>query len=153
MKIERFRQILNAYGTRDAHWPGDEREQALNLVRTDPKCAQLLEVHRELDDVLDGYIPASATVSVESIIEGLPKPAIERLINWLLPAMGRDLWRPAMASALPLLLGIFIGSSTLLDGLSLVNEPWAMDWDEEIYLLALDDNGNSAEFFEEIIDE
>jgi hypothetical protein len=153
MKIERFRQILAAYGTREAQWPIDERNEALELVQTDAKCAQLLEAHRELDDVLDGYIPLSATIFVEHILERLPKPITDRLVNWLLPKARRDIWKPATASVLPLVLGILIGSSTLLDSLSLVDDTLAIDWDEEIYLLALDDNGHSNELLEDSTDE
>ncbi len=43
MKLERLQQIIDSYGCNDARWPTDERQAALEFVRTASDARQLLQ--------------------------------------------------------------------------------------------------------------
>ena len=138
MKIDRFTQILEAYGTDQDNWPQDERYAARQLLQSSDECSAILESLSTLDDRLDEYLPRHPVVSSQRILESLPRPVIDRIINWLIPDPGVKLWRPLMAGSLPLVLGAIIGVSTLGELFGLENSAEA--WEDEIYLLALDDS-------------
>jgi hypothetical protein len=67
----------------------------------------------------------------------LPVPLIDQIIGWLIPDVSSQIWRPAIAGSLPLILGMIIGASTM--GSFLDDTGTENNWDEEIYLFALDD--------------
>ena len=138
MKIDRFTRILEAYGTDEDNWPQDERHAARQLLQSSDECSAILDSFSALDDRLDEYLPRPSVVSSQRILENLPRPVIDRIINWLIPDPGVKLWRPLMAGSLPLVLGVIIGASTLGELVGL--EDSAENWEDEIYLLALDDS-------------
>lgn len=140
MNIDRFTQILEAYGTREANWPEDERHDAMRLLQSSDSCSALLQSHQSLDDLLDDYQPRASLLSSRHILRCLPQPLIDRFISWLIPGQGENLWRPLLAGTLPLVVGVIIGTSSLgdLPG-SEINES-ATIWEDEIYLLVLDDS-------------
>ena len=57
MKIERFRAILDSYGTRSDAWPEAERDAATALIETSADAKNLLEAGAALDHMLD-RVPA-----------------------------------------------------------------------------------------------
>jgi hypothetical protein len=138
MKIDRFTRILEAYGTDEDNWPQDERHAARQLLQSSDECSAILESFSALDVRLDEYLPRHSDVSSQRILERLPRPVIDRIINWLIPDPGAKLWRPVMAGSLPLVLGLIIGSSTLGELPGLENS--AENWEDELYLMALDDS-------------
>ncbi len=138
MKIDRFTRILEAYGTNEDNWPQDERHAARQLLQSSDECSAILKSFSTLDYRLDEYLPRHSVVSSMSILESLPRPVIDRIISWLIPGPGENPWRPLMAGSLPLVLGIIIGASTL--GELFGFEDSADNWEDEIYLLALDDS-------------
>jgi hypothetical protein len=106
----------------------------------------LLRDYQAFDDALDRYqvdidvgdlagrIIAAVTGPSRPGQTGKGTRLLDRILDWLMPAdtSPRNLWRPAVAAALPLLLGVAIGSTINLD------EPDTTDsWQDEIYLLAL----------------
>lgn len=53
MKIERFKAILDSYGTRSDAWPEAERDAATALIETSANAKNLLEAAGALDQMLD----------------------------------------------------------------------------------------------------
>lgn len=53
MKIERFKAILDSYGTRSDAWPEAERDVATALIETSADARNLLEAAGALDRMLD----------------------------------------------------------------------------------------------------
>ena len=53
MKIERFKAILDSYGTRSDAWPEAERDAATALIETSSDAKNLLEAAGALDRMLD----------------------------------------------------------------------------------------------------
>lgn len=149
MSPERLRDLLDNYGSRESNWPSELRESmraALDslernnsLERWDSlEPGESLELRvalreaRELDELLDSYAPPLAQLE-QRILEALPQPLLERLFSWLVPERGSELWRPALAAALPLLLGVTLGLNGLLS-----ESDTGVDWAaQEQYLLAL----------------
>ncbi len=53
MKIERFKAILDSYGTRSYAWPEAERDAATAFIEASADAKNLLEAARALDRMLD----------------------------------------------------------------------------------------------------
>lgn len=116
MNFERFKQIVDSYGTRTESWPEAERAAATDLIQSTGEAREYLEAAKHLDELLDRYQPAvdesRQQQLVNSIVSGTRAGLIERMINWLTPdaeAILISIWRPALAMSMPLLLGVAIG--------------------------------------------
>lgn len=147
MNIERFQQILDAYGSREDNWPREERQAAQLLLQSNTECVSLLRRCHSVDDYLDEYVPRVPSALRQKILQRLPGSIIDTIVNWLIPDVRSDFWRPVIAGSLPLVMGVMLGTSTLGDLL----DSTAVDdnWEEEIYLLALDDTVNGMEIIDE----
>lgn len=147
MNIERFQQILDAYGSREDNWPREERQAAQLLLQSNTECVSLLRRYHSVDDYLDEYVPRVPSALRQEILQRLPGSIIDTIVNWLIPDVRSDFWRPVIAGSLPLVMGVMLGTSTLGDLL----DSTAVDdnWEEEIYLLALDDTVNGMEIIDE----
>ncbi len=147
MNIKRFQQLLEAYGTREENWPREEREAARMLLQSNSECERLFQQYQQLDGYLDEYVTRIPAGLSEKILSGLPMPLVDRIISWLIPDVKSEIWKPAIAGSLPLVVGVILGTSTLGSLLDAA-EP-TDNWEEEIYLLALDDTANDVEVFDE----
>ena len=147
MNIERFQQILDAYGSREDNWPREERQAAQLLLQSNTECVSLLRRCPSVDDYLDEYVPRVPSALRQKILQRLPGSIIDTIVNWLIPDVRSDFWRPVIAGSLLLVMGVMLGTSTLGDLL----DSTAVDdnWEEEIYLLALDDTVNGMEIVDE----
>ncbi|MBQ63132.1 MAG: hypothetical protein CMQ19_13820 [Gammaproteobacteria bacterium] len=137
MNIRRFQQLLDAYGTREKNWPAEEREAARALLNSDAECASLVQQYQSLDEHLDEYVTRMPPGLGQRILSQLPAPLIDRIIGWLIPDVSSQIWQPAIAGSLLLILGMIIGASMM--GSFLDDAGSESNWDEEIYLFALDD--------------
>lgn len=135
MNEQRVCTLIAAYGADSARWPEEERAAAAALVDATPALRTVMKEAQAVDAWLDGE-PVSATLTLERILENLPMPGlgeriqwwVQRLLSWLTPTTLTDLWRPALAAAAPLALGITIGVNTLVK---------ESDWSEtEAYVFA-----------------
>ena len=93
MDLERFRQIVEAYGAAPDRWPENEREAALALLASSNEAALLLEQETALDRGMDAVSrnrPSDDLVArvLESAAVHLPKQAARRSEN----AGRRSLW-------------------------------------------------------------
>ncbi len=80
MNIERFKQIIAAYGGDPGRWPGEERAQAIALLAQSSEASNALEEEVKLDHVLEQSSGGDVTQalltqilgSAASTLEGLP---------------------------------------------------------------------------------
>ena len=108
MSPERFQELLDIYGASEERWPEDQRVNMRAALDAYPQLRQHLFAARELDLMLDRYSPEPVDLQ-QRILDAVPASALERLLTWLLPDVPQLWWRPAMAAALPLLLGLAMG--------------------------------------------
>ena len=150
MNIERFRHLLEAYGSQEQNWPSAERHSAQQFVQDNTEGKKLLLEHRLLDIQLDEYLPRSSPRIRDNILENLPKSPVDMFLNWLIPEMQAGFWRPIAVGALPLVIGIAIGINTSASDPDLFSTYSADLWEtEEVYFLALDDSQISMESIDE----
>jgi hypothetical protein len=108
MNRQRFEALLAAYGGRESGWPEEEREAALALLASDSRAREQLLQAEALDRQLDAYEPASVDLAPR-IMAAIPEARLARFLGWLFPGGSGSLLRPAMAGAMPLVLGFTIG--------------------------------------------
>lgn len=123
MEIERFKEIIDGYGTSVARWPEAEKEAALRMILQSDEARGYTEDAAFLDqnlNLLPKVEPRPALVAqilreIEPV--ALKSPLLEgiRLIFW---PFG-PIWRPAVGLALALMLGLFSG--TLFDPYGLID--------------------------------
>jgi len=93
MTLERFRQIVEAYGAATDRWPTDERDAAIAFAAENSEAAAILEQERRLDEALGTVedIAPSAGLS-EAILHDAaevlrpaadPEPVAEKQTGWL----------------------------------------------------------------------
>jgi anti-sigma factor RsiW len=69
---ERFRALIESYGSRPANWPSEERERAEAFLASSPEAAAWLAEQRELDQWLDSAAKVEASASVLRAIAEIP---------------------------------------------------------------------------------
>ena len=75
MELERFRQILEAYGAVSDRWPDNERDAALALLTRSKDAVWLVEQAQELDLVMDqSAAEAPSDALVERILQSCSNP-------------------------------------------------------------------------------
>lgn len=126
MNRQRFEALLAAYGSRESSWPDEEREAALALLAADPWAREQLLQAEVLDRQLDAYEPASVDLAPR-IMAAIPEARLARLLGWLFPGGGGSLLRPAMAGAMPLVLGFSLGFLGVLQ----LPEQELADWESQ----------------------
>jgi hypothetical protein len=124
MSPERLQELLDTYGAREERWPEDQRQAMRSCLDDFPELRRQLFEARELDLILDSFSPAEVDLE-QRILEALPSSALDRMLNWLLPPMPQLWWRPAMAAALPLVLGLALG----VESQKLVSTDVVTDWE------------------------
>jgi anti-sigma factor RsiW len=123
MKIERFEQLVRAYGADPALWPAGERDAAQQLLASSAEAQRLVERERRLDQLLfSSPAPVASAALLDRIVanataqpqvRSAPKPAPRR---WFAIDLGFGrLWQQAAGLAACALLGFFVGSSGVLD--------------------------------------
>lgn len=81
MTLERFKEIVSAYGTISSHWPGEEREEAVKFAAANEDARSFNESLKNLDLALDELaIPQPATEAFLDRLINLPdtKPSLTR---------------------------------------------------------------------------
>ena len=111
MTLARLRAVIDAYGTRTAHWPAAERAAAMALLAASAEARALVTKAAPLDELLD-TVPAIAPTPAlrAAILAAAPRAAKRRGDGWraLIGELGG--WRLAGAVlAASLVLGIVSG--------------------------------------------
>jgi ferric-dicitrate binding protein FerR (iron transport regulator) len=113
MTLERFKELLDAFGADLGRWPDAEQAAARALIARMPEAQAALAEARRLDALLDLYDPPAdraAEARLRAALDAVPARAAVR------PA--RRLWPQAAALAATLLLGVATGivaSNLMLD--------------------------------------
>ncbi len=109
MKLDRFAEILDAYGADSARWPESERLAAHALLEQSPLAQARLVEAQQLDSALDLWADAPLPQSLLNRLEAqLPLPALATMaqphwhnwLAWMLP--------PAAAMAMGLMIGVSV---------------------------------------------
>ncbi len=56
MNIQRFRKLVEAYGTHSERWPEDDRQAALIFLETDLDAIKIISDFKSLDDALNADV-------------------------------------------------------------------------------------------------
>lgn len=147
ISLQRFEQLLDAYGASPQRWPEHEHAAALQLLQQSAQAAQLMQSAQWLDEQLD-LLPAPDFSHLNAVLLQTALPArrkkfTDRLLDWLLPMQTPSLavfWRPAALACVPLMLGLAVGNQ--LDVLSDVNsaDMYSLDLEQsELDLISLAD--------------
>ena len=139
MTIERFSQLLEAYGGKAKRWPIAEQFAALKLLEQSVEARRLQQSALTLDRLLNSVqiSPPSAALRERILAQVQPltlqaQDVWQWFIQLIVGTTPREhVWRPAVALATPLLLGIVIGWLTPLPE---YDNGWL---EEEVSLLAL----------------
>lgn len=147
MSLQRFTELVDAYGGDSGRWPESERDAARLFAEQNAEARLLLAESAHLDSGLDALmVPMFNGLETRLINQRLPPRQsgfLERLANWILPQPGHvipQLWRPASAACLPLVLGLYLGGQ-LDSGVGLYGTDIYMvsSEEEELYLISLSD--------------
>ena len=102
MNLQRFAEILDAYGAEPKHWPLAERDAAKALLRDSTEARDLAAAAARLDAALDAAEPVQ-----------VPAHLVGRILasrnSKSSAGLFRAFWRPAFAIALSAFLGIGLG--------------------------------------------
>ncbi len=116
MSLERFEDLVDAYGASPDRWPADERKSGLALLASDAQAAQLCASAEALDDLLDAAPKEEPSAALRSrILAAAPErpltwhERLDRFTEQLWPFTPR--WQPAMGLATAALLGVVVGTA------------------------------------------
>ena len=117
MQLERFRELVDAYGGDPSRWPAAERGPAAGLLAGSPEARALLAEAGALDRLLDRTEPLSPPIlDAERLIDRVTASAQERPIVHSVGAMqppGRGLWLRAASLAAAAVIGFMVGWTQL----------------------------------------
>jgi hypothetical protein len=137
MNIERFRELVAAYGGEIRQWPIDEREPARRLVEHNAEARALASEASALDAVLDRASRPLASPGLKAAILAGATGSRRRLASaWPF----RTMWKPAMALAMAAMLGLTVG--TVLPGPFGTSEPTIDGEIGEVALSMVTDTGS-----------
>jgi hypothetical protein len=127
MDLERFRQLIEAYGAEPTRWPAAEQDAAQALTAANAQAAALLAEAAGLDRLLDQAAPlAPPIVDAEALIARATATPQSRQADAAerhraggggrgASANGRSLWLRAASLAAAALIGFIIGATQLTD--------------------------------------
>lgn len=111
MQLERFRDLVDAYGARPTRWPEAERASAVALLQGSAEAQALLREANRLDQVLD----RAPKLEPSAALFGKVLAGRQDTAGWWRGLLGAiPVWQPAMALFLAAVLGLGLGSSGTL---------------------------------------
>jgi len=92
MSLERFRELLDAYGAESARWPVEEREAALLLAAGSEEARRLRKEAKRLDSLLDRSVsPKPSAELIARVMSGIPSRRASSARRWGI-GFARALW-------------------------------------------------------------
>lgn len=119
MTLNRFSQLVAAYGGESQRWPLEEQVAAAQLLKTSAEARQLQQAAMNLDKLLNqvNTVPPSLKLR-NQILAAMPPPKQPDFDIWqwlsellLGTTLREHIWRPAITLLIPLLLGVVMGFS------------------------------------------
>lgn len=160
MNLDRFKQILDAYGTNPNRWPEEERESALVFSTGNPQAYQLTLEYKMLDETLDSYDAPLPNPDMTSLITGKlsgmlsnnkdsgnAEDWLDSVFGWLIPSADQiklHIWRPVAAASFVFVVGISIGMNVGTATEADTNNIVYM-WEEDAYGFALSSDNSLEE--------
>ena len=153
ISLQRFEQLLDAYGARPERWPEHELAAAIQLLEHSAPAAHLLQNAQWLDQQLY-QLPAPDFRQLDSMLLAAPLPArhrklTDRLLEWLVPLQARSaavFWRPAALACVPLVLGLAVGNQLDVFSDVYTADLYSVDMEEtELELISLADYSESLQ--------
>ncbi len=149
IKKQDFGDVLDRYGADSAAWPAEHRDLCLTLLEQDLEAQQLLRQHQQLANALDQLVVPPMPGLAERILNQ-PLPVrtpswLDQTFDWLFPVkiFSTQIWRPALAACLPLVIGIVVGNYF---SFGVIAESQGFEyWDDELYVLSLNDYTESLD--------
>ncbi len=147
ISLQRFEQLLDAYGASPQRWPDHERAAALQLLEQSSPAADLWQSAQWLDQQLD-QLPAPDFMYLNTTLLTGPLPArhkkwTDQLLEWLMPAQARSaavFWRPAALACVPLMMGLAVGNQLEIFSDVDTTDLYSVDMEEtELELISLAD--------------
>lgn len=106
MDMQRFSEILMAYGGNPQHWPIYERQAALNLLQSSDDAQRLRKQALQLDCVLDAAPMPQLSAALQKRILKATQPSIfQSIFEWF---SFKQPLRLATAFAIPCLIALTI---------------------------------------------
>ncbi|MCG8414581.1 MAG: hypothetical protein MI746_10230 [Pseudomonadales bacterium] len=143
MTLDEFTHILEVYGSDAEQWPDSQREACLHFTKVNTQAKALLASYQQLDAKLNTIAaPSFPGLEQRVLTQSLPAKQsglLDSIINWLLPEADSwsDLWRPATAACLPLVLGIVVGNFYSF-GITVEDDGFQY-WDDELLMLSFNE--------------
>jgi hypothetical protein len=146
ISLQRFEQLLDAYGASPQGWPDHERAAALELLAQSPHAVQLMQNVQWLDQELD-QLPAPDFSHLSAKLLQKPLPARQKSLTeqfgWLLPLQQHSaalFWRPAALASVPLMLGLVLGNQLDIFSDAYADDMYSVEVEEtELDLISLAD--------------
>lgn len=115
MGLERFQELVDAYGADPQRWPQAERVAAEALLAAEPQAQLIQKAAAELDALLGSVVmPDPSEVLRHRVLRAAPrKPAVIGRLGWVSGAG----W--AAAAAAGVLVGVSVGEQ--------INQVWQAD--------------------------
>lgn len=142
MTLKDFTKLIESYGANPQDWPGNVRENGIELINTDSSAKEFLSQHQELESLLDEIeIPDFPGLAHAVLNQPLPARQLgfaDQLISWFIPEnFGLQLWRPVTAACLPLVFGVVLGNYY---SFGVTDQDIELEyWDDELALLSFND--------------
>ena len=136
MNTDRLQKIIDSYGANTNRWPEHERTEAIDLLNASSEASELLMQARAIDTALDSFQvePVNQALNSKILRHALKENTFEKLTAWLMPDLDNvisSIWRPALAAAMSMTLGIAIGMALPEESTETLSDS------EELYLLAI----------------
>jgi hypothetical protein len=117
MGLDRFRELLDAYGAEPGRWPANERGPAAMLLAQDMEAARLLEQAAAIDAMLDRATFAPPVIDAERLIASITaEPQRTAQIVTLRPVRrpsAGGFWLKVASLAAAAAIGFLVGVSQL----------------------------------------
>lgn len=132
LDIDRFRTIVDAYGTDPSRWPEAEREAALSLLASSSDAVAIVDHAAQLDRVLDQVPMVQPSLELKRIVASIPDrtlsvPSRPDLDGRQTKLPFTSLWKSAVAATFAVILGIITGVATV-EPLDVSNN--STDWED-----------------------
>lgn len=117
LDLDRFRTIVEAYGSDPSKWPEAEKEAALSFLAGSSEAATIVDQAVQLDRMLDRVLQAQPSPELERIVAAIPERSRSTSIRTELGDRQTmvpfaSLWKSALAASLAVVLGIVTGIAT-----------------------------------------
>jgi len=116
--LERFRSIVDTYGTDPSKWPKEEKEASLRFMGGSTEAVEIVNQAADLDRLLNQIPTVEPSLSLQRAVAEIPIRNVSRpqqqevfsLSNFFVRSV---LWKSALAATLAVLLGFASGFATV----------------------------------------